>query len=187
VLPLPYSFILQINSKLWVKVVDCGMKIIYLYQLKYIIVMATFIGDFECKPDAKGRIVLPAAFKKAVGQDDTRFVVRRDLFENCLVLYPYSYWEEELGRLRQKLNPYKREHKQFLRDFFRASAELSLDGNGRFLVPRRLMEQVGVKRDVILVGVDRYIELWSDEAYRAIIDNPAGLAGQAELLLGDSE
>ena len=64
------------------------MKIIYLYQLKYIIVMATFIGDFECKPDAKGRIVLPAAFKKAVGQDNTRFVVRRDLFENCLVLYP---------------------------------------------------------------------------------------------------
>lgn len=146
--------------------------------------MVTFIGDFECKADAKGRIVLPAAFKKAVGQEELRFVVRKDLFEKCLVLYPYAYWEEELVILRKKLNPYKREHKQFLRDFFRASAEVCLDSNGRFLIPRRLMDQVEVEREVMLVGVDRYIELWSREAYLAISDNPDALAGQAEALLG---
>lgn len=147
--------------------------------------MVTFIGDFECKADAKGRIVLPAAFKKSVGQEELRFVVRKDLFEKCLVLYPYAYWEEELVNLRQKLNPYKREHKQFLRDFFRASAEISLDGNGRFLIPRRLMDQVEANREVMLVGVDRYIELWSREVYLTMSDNPDVLAGQAEALLGN--
>ncbi|HHU56991.1 MAG TPA: division/cell wall cluster transcriptional repressor MraZ [Bacteroidales bacterium] len=146
--------------------------------------MVTFIGDFECKADAKGRIVLPAAFKKAVGQDEQRFVVRKDLFETCLVLYPYAYWEEELLRLRQRLNPYKREHKQFLRDFFRASAEVQLDSGGRFLIPRRLMEQVAADREVVLVGVDRYIELWAKPIYSAMSDNAVSLAGQAELLLG---
>lgn len=147
--------------------------------------MVTFIGDFECKADAKGRIVLPAAFKKSVGEEELRFVVRKDLFEKCLVLYPYAYWEEELMILRQKLNPYKREHKQFLRDFFRGSAEVSLDSNGRFLIPRRLMDQVEAYREVMLVGVDRYIELWSREAYQVISDNPDALAGQAESLLGN--
>lgn len=149
--------------------------------------MSTFIGDFECKPDAKGRIVLPAAFKKALGEGELRFVVRKDLFEDCLVLYPYTYWEEERQRLHRKLNPYNREHKQFLREFFRASAELSLDANGRFLVPRRLMEQVGATGSVVLVGIDRYIELWSAEAYNALADNPAALASLAEELLGMSD
>lgn len=148
--------------------------------------MVTFIGDFECKADAKGRIVLSAAFKKALAEGEDRFVVRKDLFEECLVMYPYSYWEEELLKIRQRLNPYDREHKQFLRDFFRATAEVSLDSNGRFLIPKRLMEQVSAERDVVLIGVDRYIELWSKEAYLAMNDDPDQLANQAQSLLGGS-
>ena len=148
--------------------------------------MVTFIGDFECKADAKGRIVLSAAFKKALAEGEDRFVVRKDLFEECLVMYPYSYWEEELVKIRQKLNPYDREHKQFLRDFFRATAEVSLDSNGRFLIPKRLMEQVNAERDVVLIGVDRYIELWSKEAYLTMNDDPDQLANQAQSLLGGS-
>ena len=148
--------------------------------------MVTFIGDFECKADAKGRIVLSAAFKKALAEGEDRFVVRKDLFEECLVIYPYSYWEEELVNIRQKLNPYDREHKQFLRDFFRATAEVTLDSNGRFLIPKRLMEQVNAARDVVLIGVDRYIELWSKETYLGMNDDPDRLANQAQSLLGDS-
>lgn len=147
--------------------------------------MVTFIGDFECKADAKGRIVLSAAFKKALAEGEDRFVVRKDLFEECLVIYPYSYWEEELLKIRQRLNPYDREHKKFLRDFFRATAEVSLDSNGRFLIPKRLMEQVNAERDVVLIGVDRYIELWSREAYLAMNDDPDRLANQAQSFLGD--
>lgn len=124
--------------------------------------MATFIGDFVCKADAKGRIVLPAAFKKvleAVGED--RFVVKKDLFEPCLILYPFYEWEKTMEVLRTRINPYNREHVRFQRNFQRNSAEMSLDGNGRFLVPRRLMESVNVDKEVILLGVDQRIELWS--------------------------
>ncbi len=167
--------------------VDCGLKIYYFYNQKCKYAMITFIGDFECRADAKGRIVLPATFKKAAGADELRFVVRKDIFENCLVMYPFDYWEEELENLRKRLNPYNRKHKQFLRDFFRGSAEVMLDGNGRFLVPRRLMDLVGADRDVVLVGVDRHIELWSVNAYSAIADDPAALADLAESILGQSE
>ncbi len=127
--------------------------------------MFTFIGDFECRTDAKGRIVFPSAFKKVLGEDDVRLVVRKDLFESCLILYPYSIWEEELSRIREKINPYNREHNRFLRHFFRGSSEITLDGNGRFLVPRRLMKQVEAQREVILLGVDRYIEIWDKQVY----------------------
>ena len=51
--------------------------------------MITFIGEYTCKVDAKGRIMLPSAFKKqlpAAAQE--KFVVKRDVFENCLVMYP---------------------------------------------------------------------------------------------------
>ncbi len=145
--------------------------------------MITFIGDFQCKVDEKGRIVLSAALKKAMA-DETRFVVRKDLFEECLVLYPYSYWEEELLKLRKKLNPYNREHKSFLRDFFKSTVEVSLDANGRFLIPKRLAEKVKVNREVILIGVDRYIELWSKELYDQMDEDGDTLANQAQMFLG---
>ena len=146
--------------------------------------MITFIGDFECRADAKGRIVLPATFKKAVEQGDMRFVARKHIFENCIVIHPYNYWEEELGRLRKKLNPYNREHDKFLRMFFKASAEIVLDGNGRFLIPRRLMEQINGDREFVLVGIDRQIELWTKEAYNATTDDSDAFANLAENILG---
>ncbi len=149
--------------------------------------MMIFIGEFESRADEKGRIVLPSAFKKSVSNDDLRFVVRKDLFENCLIIYPYSYWKEELDNLRKKLNPYNRKHKQFLRDFFRGSAEIILDGNGRFLIPRRLMELVEANRDVILAGVDRHIELWAAHIYNLKVESPGLLADLAESILGNSD
>ncbi len=148
--------------------------------------MITFVGDFESKTDEKGRIVLPAAFKKVLsGEGEERFVVRKDLFESCLVLFPYSEWEAELNRVREKLNPYNREHSRFLRDFFKGSAEVTLDGNGRFLVPRRLMDLAGIDREVILVGVDKKIELWDRTLYNAAGMNGDELATLAEKLLGN--
>jgi MraZ protein len=127
-----------------------------------------------------------AAFKRVIsGEGDERFVVRKDLFESCLVLFPYSEWESELNRIRTKLNPYNREHSRFLRDYFKGSAEIALDGNGRFLIPRRLMELAGIEREVILVGVDKKIELWDKAKYEASGMGSDELADLAEKLLGD--
>lgn len=148
--------------------------------------MFTFIGDFECRTDAKGRVVFPSAFKKVLGEDNVRLVVRKDLFEACLVIYPFAVWEEELKNIRAKLNPYNREHNRFLRNFFRGSAEVNLDGNGRFLIPKRLMEQIDAGRELILLGVGRCIEVWSKEAYRDGEWPGEGLGDLAEKILGNT-
>ncbi len=149
--------------------------------------MATFIGDYTCKVDAKGRIILPMAFKKQMpaGAPD-HFVVRKDIFENCLVLYSIEDWNRQLEKIRRRINPYNREHNMFLRNFFKGTAELLLDGNNRMLIPKRLLDLIGAERDVVLAGEDGRIEIWAAGVYDRI-DMPADdFANLAEKLMGGS-
>ena len=148
--------------------------------------MATFIGDYGCKVDAKGRIILPMAFKKQMpaGAQD-HFVVRKDIFDRCLVLYSIEDWNRQLEKIRSRINPYKREHNVFLRNFFKGTAELSLDNNNRLLIPRRLLEIAGISKDAVLAGQDGRIEMWAANLYEKI-DMPADdFADLAEKLMGN--
>jgi MraZ protein len=148
--------------------------------------MATFIGDYTCKVDAKGRIILPMAFKKQMpaGAQD-HFVVRKDIFEGCLVLYSIEDWNRQLEKIRSRINPYNREHNLFLRNFFKGTAELSLDNNNRLLIPKRLLSLAGIIRDVVLAGQDGRIEIWAADVYDKIDMHTDEFANLAEKLLGN--
>src|SRR5664279_5365116 len=147
--------------------------------------MATFIGDYTCKVDVKGRIILPMAFKKQMPADaHDHFVVRKDIFENCLVLYAIEDWNRQLDKIRKRINPYNREQNMFLRNFFKGTAELLLDNNNRILVPKRLMEMIGAERDVVLAGQDGKIEIWAAENYEKVDMSAEEFARMAEKYLG---
>lgn len=149
--------------------------------------MATFIGDYTCKVDVKGRIILPMAFKKQMPTDaQDRFVVRKDIFENCLVLYAIEDWNRQLEKIRKRINQYNREQNMFLRNFFKGTAELSLDNNNRMLVPKRLMDLIGADRDVVLAGQDGRIEIWAADIYNKIDMPSEDFANLAEKLMGGS-
>jgi len=149
--------------------------------------MATFIGDYPCKVDVKGRIILPMAFKKQMPQSALdHFVVRKDIFENCLVLYALDDWNRQLEKIRKRINPYNREHNMFLRNFFKGTAELTLDNNNRMLIPKRLFDLIGAERDVVLAGQDGRIEIWAASVYDTIGMAADDFADLAEKLLGGS-
>jgi MraZ protein len=149
--------------------------------------MATFIGDYACKVDIKGRIILPMTFKKQMPADaQDHFVVRKDIFENCLVLYSIEDWNRQLEKIRKRINPYNREHNMFLRNFFKGTAELSLDNNNRLLIPKRLMDLIGAERDVVLAGQDGRIEIWAGSVYDKIDMAAGDFADLAEKLMGNS-
>ena len=149
--------------------------------------MATFLGDYTCKVDVKGRIILPAAFKKQMPADaQDHFVVRKDIFENCLVLYSMEDWNRQIEKIRKRVNPYNREHNMFQRNFFKGTAELSLDNNNRLLIPKRLMDLIGAERDVVLAGQDGRIEIWPESVYEKIGMTAADFADLAEKLMGDN-
>lgn len=128
--------------------------------------MVTFIGDYPCRLDAKGRVMLPSAFRKLlVGVSEGRCVLRINLYEKCLDLYPLSEWERQVELVRSKVNPFDRKHAGFLREFFRGTAEVLMDANGRILIPRKFFELVGLSKDVTLAGQDGKIEIWDTETY----------------------
>lgn len=147
--------------------------------------MATFLGDYTCKVDAKGRIILPTTFRKQMpsGAQD-HYVVRKDIFENCLVLYSIDDWNRQLEKIRSRINPYNREHNKFIRNFFKGTAELSLDTNNRLLIPKRLLDLIGASRDLILAGQDGRIEIWSTGTYEKIGMPADDFANLAEKLMG---
>ncbi len=131
--------------------------------------MHTFIGDFVCRIDEKGRLLLPAAFKKAMpAEANNTFVVKRDIYEPCLVLYPLNEWEKQVQLIRQRLNPYNREHNAFLRGFFKGTAEIELDATNSLLIHKRLLEEANIDREVVLSGQDGKIEIWNKEEYENI-------------------
>ena len=107
------------------------------------------------KADSKGRIAIPSVFRKVLSRDEcTRLVLRKDIYQHCLVLIPEKEWEEQVAVLRKKLNDYNREHKKFKAQFFRDTAEVEIDGSGRILLPRKFMESMELDKDVVLAGMD---------------------------------
>ncbi len=150
--------------------------------------MATFIGDYTCRVDSKGRVMLPSAFKKqmpAAAMD--RFVVKKDIFENCLVLFPMDEWDRQNEIIRSRINPYNKEHSRFLRGFYKGTAEVVLDASNRLLIPRRLLETAGIGGEAVLAGQDGKIELWSSELYNEQAEPAHDFSQLAEKLLGDPD
>lgn len=129
--------------------------------------MLAFIGNYSCKADSKSRIVVPASFRKAMTvSQQTVFVLRKNIFEMCIDMYPYSEWEMLLSGLRAKLNPFDREHAAFLRELYRGAQEVEMDGNGRILLPVRLLEKIGVDKEMVMAGQDSKIEIWGAGEYQ---------------------
>ena len=91
-----------------------------------------FVGNIEAKTDAKGRVFLPSAFRKLLQTAaEEGLVLRKDIFQPCLVLYPQSVWDEQLNLLRSRLNRWNAQHQQLFRQFVSDVEQLTLDGNGR--------------------------------------------------------
>lgn len=143
--------------------------------------MISFIGEYTCKLDSKGRIVFPSSFKKQMtGSNQEKFVVKGDIFENCLVLYPNAEWERQVKILRKKINPYKKEHNKFLRRFYKGMAEILLDANNRLLLPKRLLEEIGAEKELVMAGQYGKIEIWAKDRYEQIELGDDEFAGMAE-------
>ena len=121
--------------------------------------MQSLIGNIDARVDAKGRAFLPAQLRKQLA-DCKSFVLRKDIFCNCLVLYPESTWDEMVSALRRNLNSWNREQAQVFRQFVSEADRIETEENGRMLIPRRYIDALGIKSDIRFVGSDQTIEIW---------------------------
>ncbi len=143
-----------------------------------------FIGNIEAKVDAKGRVFLPAVFRKELtGESTPTLMLRKDLFQDCLVLYPENIWNEQTNALRSRLNRWVKEEQQFFREYVSAVVRVPLDSNGRLLIPKRFLSMAGIDQSVRFIGMDDCIEIWSEENTEQPFVEPEELASQLSRLM----
>ena len=146
--------------------------------------MAHFLGNFEAKADSKGRIFVPAVFRKLLQlQGEDYFVLRKDIFQDCLVLYPGSVWENEIEILRNKLNKWNKTEQQVFRQFVLDAERLEMDASGRILISKRYLELVEINTHVRFLGVDNTIEIWSKDKLENPLMVPEDFAKEIQQLM----
>ncbi len=129
--------------------------------------MITFIGEYEAKIDDKGRVVFPSSFKSLMSADsDMRFVIKKDIFSDCLEMYTYAEWEHQSQEVKSKLNFFNRDHAMFWREYMRNRAIVEPDAKlGRISIPKKLLESIGVTKEIVFSGNDYKIEIWAKEKF----------------------
>ena len=150
--------------------------------------MNTLIGTYECKVDAKGRLMLPVAFKKQLASvTENGFVLKRAVFQPCLELYPMQEWESMMQNVN-KLNRFKKKNNDFIRRFTAGVKSVDLDVSGRLLIPKDLVSFAGITKEIVVTSAVNIIEIWDKTEYEKAIDDAANdFADLAEEVMGQDD
>ncbi len=122
-----------------------------------------FLGRYAHNLDAKGRLAIPARYRDALAEG----VILTRGIDRCLALYPLEAWRP-LAEKVAALPLTDADARNFRRLVFAEAADLSLDGQGRVLVPPELRRYAGLEREALVVGVDTSIEIWSPERWAEV-------------------
>jgi len=148
----------------------------------------SLIGTYECKADAKGRLMLPAALKSQLSPVMQKgFVLKRAVFQPCLELYPMSEWESLMQKVN-KLNRFKKKNNDFIRRFTAGVKVVELDASGRLLIPKDLIAFAGISKALVMSSAVNIVEFWDKVNYEKAIDDAAlDFADLAEEVMGQDD
>lgn len=131
--------------------------------------MINIIGTYECKADAKGRVMFPAALKKQLQKVlGDGFVIKRSVFNHCLEIHPMQEWNEVVGQVN-KLNRFVKKNNDFIRSYMAGLKVVDVDGSGRFLIPKDLLSFAGLEKQIVLSSSVNMIEIWDKDKYESSV------------------
>jgi MraZ protein len=131
--------------------------------------MTNLIGTYECKADAKGRVMFPSALKKQLQKViGDGFVIKRSVFNQCLEIHPMADWNGVVGQVN-KLNRFVKKNNDFIRSYMAGLKMVEVDGSGRFLIPKDLIAFAGLQKDIVLSSSVNMIEIWDKERYESSV------------------
>ena len=150
--------------------------------------MQHFIGTYELKADAKGRIMLPVALKKQLAEVlHDGFVLKRAVFNACLELYPLKQWEALMEKVN-KLNRFNKKNNDFICRFTAGVRLVEIDASGRLLVPKVLVQHAGISREIVISSAVNILEVWDKTRYEdAISEATVDFGALAEEVMGDKD
>jgi MraZ protein len=141
-----------------------------------------FLGEFAHSVDNKGRIALPAKFRPSL---DGGLVVTRG-FERCLQVYPLEQWQTLSERV-SNLSLGNSEARALRRLLFGSAFDTELDKQGRMLIPASLREYAEIGDAAMIIGMNTYCEIWSQDAWAAVqhtLDDSASSIAEQMAALG---
>ncbi|WP_435415404.1 division/cell wall cluster transcriptional repressor MraZ [Polaribacter aestuariivivens] len=150
--------------------------------------MINLIGTYECKADAKGRVMFSSALKKQLQPVlNEGFVIKRAVFQPCLELYSMSEWNVMMEKIN-KLNRFVKKNNDFIRRFTAGVKIVEFDATGRILIPKDLCDFAGIQKQVVLSSAVNIIEIWDKDKYeKAIDDATVDFADLAEDVMGNTD
>ncbi|RLJ98707.1 division/cell wall cluster transcriptional repressor MraZ [Tenacibaculum discolor] len=150
--------------------------------------MINLIGTYECKVDAKGRLMMSSAFKKQLSSVlQEGFVIKRSVFQSCLELYSMQEWNLMMAKIN-KLNRFVKKNNDFIRRFTAGVKMVDVDASGRILIPKDLCQFAGIEKQVVLSSAVNIIEIWDKDKYEKVIDDAVvDFAELAEEVMGNTE
>ena len=150
--------------------------------------MISFIGTYECKADAKGRVMIPVSLKNQMAPLLNKgFVIKRSVFQSCLELYPMDEWNLLMQKMNKK-NRFRKKNNDFIRRFSAGVKPVEIDSTGRLLIPKNLISKAGISKEVVLSSAINIIEIWDKENYEKVLEETAeNFAELAEEVMGDDE
>ncbi len=149
--------------------------------------MNTLIGMYECKIDAKGRLMLPAGLKKQLAAEiQEGFVLKRSVFNSCLELHTMNEWNGLMTEVN-KLNRFMKKNNDFIRMFTAGVRMVDADSTSRLQIPKDLINFAGIKKQLVLASVGNIIEIWDKEKYENTVnDSSIDFGSLAEEVMGSN-
>ena len=130
--------------------------------------MLKVIGKDYCTVDSNGRFKFPSSLKKQlISVIDSGFVMRESIYGDYLELYPMDVWEDEIEKIRKKLNPYNPKDIILIRKLSEGN-KVELDNNDRLLIPGDQKKAKSISKDIILVSRINIFEIWDVEKYKEV-------------------
>lgn len=129
-----------------------------------------FTGSHAINMDAKGRLAIPARLREALAAAcEGRLVVTAHTEERCLLVYPEPQWREILPKL-EALPSMNKMSRRIQRLMIGHATPLEMDSNGRVLLPPTLREYAQLEKKLMLVGLGKKLELWSEAHWESLMD-----------------
>ena len=129
-----------------------------------------FVGKFNNSIDGKSRMIVPAKFREELGG---KCIVAKAL-DSCLTIYPVEQWEKFVKEKLSVLPIGNESARKLRRHFYSSAAECDVDKQGRITIPQELKEYAGIDKELVTIGSDITIEIWSRESWDKELDPDTG-------------
>ena len=143
--------------------------------------MNLLTGEYKNTLDDKGRFLFPAKLRSALSSNV--LIVTQAIVDRCLWLFTPEEWEKISSKLMDNASPFSAKNRLIMRSFISPAQEIEFDKAGRLSIPQSVREYASLSKDCIVLGVNKYLELWDSSSYNAYLsENEANLLEASEEL-----